>query len=700
MIMMVNKLRYFLPGVFLACIPLIAQQPEPAKPAPETDKPAVAAPAGQTPAEKKIDRAASYYHYSLAHMNEEMMAATGRAEYATKAIEEYRLALDNDPDSQFLNASLAELYVRTGRIRDAVVEAQDIVKRDPNNLEARKLLGRIYLRSLGDQRAGGQSDEMLRLAIEQYEAIVKLEPKNPENHLLLGRLYTLNKDLLKAEVEFKAAGQSDPNSEEAVINLAYLYNEEGDTKRAMETLNSVPEAARTAKIWGALGFAYEQQKDYKNAIGSYTHAVEMDRENMDALRGLAQNLLNDNQSDAALNQYLVIEDADPQDPQAAIRVADIYRRQGKLDLSMEHLKKAATIAPDNLEIIYNLSLVLEAQGKNDEAAEALQKLLTRTARTDGKYSAGERNNRALFLGRLGNIYRTEGRPLLAIETFRKIIDLGGDEGSRGYQEIIDFYRERKQFADATKTTREALEKYPADRALKLLLATELADEGKADEAVKTSRSLMKGDDDREGQLGLSQVYSRLRKWKEAEDALAEADKLSTRPEEKQYVLFLKGALYERQKKTDQAEQAFRQLLQQDPNNAMTLNYLGYMMADHNQHLEESLELIQKALGVDPQNGAYLDSLGWVYFKLGKFEKAEENLRKAANKSPSDATVQDHLGEVCARTGKLKMAVTHWERALDEWNKSAPGDVDPADVSRVQKKLENTKVKMAQEKSSN
>jgi tetratricopeptide (TPR) repeat protein len=348
--------------------------------------------------------------------------------------------------------------------------------------------------------------------------------------------------------------------------------------------------------------------------------------------------------------------------------------------------------------MYNLSLILEAQGKNDEAAEALKKLIDRTARADGNYTAGERNNRALFLGRLGNIYRNAGRPLLAIETFRKIVDLGGDEASRGYQEIIDAYRDRKQWAEAAKTTQEAVEKFPNDRALKLILATQLADEGKADEAVKTAKTLLKGDaDDRDGQIGLSQVYSRLRRWKEAEDSLAEAEKLATRPEEKQYILFLKGALYERQKKIDQAEQAFRQLLQQDPNNAMTLNYLGYMLADHDLHLEESLELVQKALAADPQNGAYLDSLGWVYFKLGKFDLAEESLRKAATKSPGDPTVQDHLGELYARTGRLKLAATHWERALDEWNKSAPSDVDPQDVSRVQKKLETTKVKLAQQK---
>src|SRR5512146_1188923 len=133
---------------------------------------------------KAPDRAAAYYHYSLAHMYEELVAIYGRPEFSSKAIEEYRLAIENDPGSEYLNSGLAELYAKTGRIRDAVLEAQDIVKRDPNNLEARKLLGRIYLRSLPDSQVGQQSQEILKRAIEQYEVIVRIEPKNVEDHVL------------------------------------------------------------------------------------------------------------------------------------------------------------------------------------------------------------------------------------------------------------------------------------------------------------------------------------------------------------------------------------------------------------------------------------------------------------------------------------------------------------------------------------
>jgi predicted Zn-dependent protease len=99
--------------------------------------------AAAQPAPRKVDRAAAYYHYSVAHMYEEQVTVYGRSELANKAMEEYRLAIEADPSSEFLTSGLAELYVKTGRIRDAVIEAQDIIKRDPTNLEAHKLLGRI-----------------------------------------------------------------------------------------------------------------------------------------------------------------------------------------------------------------------------------------------------------------------------------------------------------------------------------------------------------------------------------------------------------------------------------------------------------------------------------------------------------------------------------------------------------------------------
>src|SRR5512141_2150472 len=375
---------------------------------------------------KKVDHAAAYYHYALAHMYEELVAIYGRPEYANKAIDEYRLAIENDPTSEFLNSGLAELFAKTGRIRDAVLEAQDIIKRDPNNLEARRLLGRIYLRSLGDMQAGNGSQNVLKLAIEQYEQIVRLQPDSMDDHLLLGRLYRLNNDLQKAENEFKTAVKLQPGSEEAVTTLAYLYNEEGDSTRAVQALNSVPDAGRSAKLYSALGYTYEQQKQYKQAIEAYRHAIELDRDNLDAIRGLAQNLLNDGQTDAALEQYKGIADANPEDAQTYLRMAEIYRKTGKFDLAMDSLKKAGSMVQDSIEVPYNMAAVYQAQGRYDEAIQVLQDLLKKTEKADNSYTQAEKNNRSVFLERLGTIYRDNKNDSQAIETFRKMLVLGDE----------------------------------------------------------------------------------------------------------------------------------------------------------------------------------------------------------------------------------------------------------------------------------
>jgi tetratricopeptide (TPR) repeat protein len=685
-----KKLLWFCTLLALSGSLLLAQD--------KTAKPTETAPAPAAN-RKAPDRAAAYYHFALAHMYEEQVATYGRSELANKAIEEYRAAIEADPTSEYLTSGLAELYARTGRIRDAVVEAQDILKRDPNNLEARRLLGRIYLRSLGDMQSGNGSQSVLKLAIEQYEQIIKLQPDSMDDHLLLGRLYRLNNDLQKAENEFKTAIRLQPGSEEAVTTLAYLYNEMGDTTRATQVLSAVPDAARSAKLYSALGFTYEQQKQYKNAVEAYRHAIELDRDNLDAIRGLAQNLLNDGQTDAALDQYKVIADANPEDAQTYVRIAEIYRKQGKFDTALEQLKKAETMVQDSIEVPYNIAAIYQAQGRFDEAAQVLKDLLKKAEKADpATYTQGEKSNRAVFLERLGTVYRDQGNNQAAVDTFRQVIALGGDDnGERGYQQIIDTWREAKEWQKATDAAKEATQKFPNSRDLKMVLAAQQADMGHADQALKDVQAMLKGaPDDRAVYITLAQMNTRVKRYAEAEQALDKAEQLSTKQDDKEYIWFLRGSSFERQKRYADAEQQFKKVIASDPQHAMALNYLGYMLADQNTKLDEAFGYIKRALDIDPTNGAYLDSIGWAYFRLGKYELAEESLVKASQKINTDPTVHDHLGDLYQKTGRLKLAATHWERALVEWNRTIAAEVDQTDIARVQKKLDSAKVKLAKE----
>jgi tetratricopeptide (TPR) repeat protein len=678
-----------------------AAQTSPSTPADsksDDSKAAQSKPAQSSP--HKVDHAAAYYHYTLAHMYEEQVTVYGRSELANKSMEEYRLAIEADPSSEFLTSGLAELYVKTGRIRDAVLEAQDIIKRDPNNLEAHKLLGRIYLRSLGDMPGNGNgSDNVLKLAIEQYEQIVKIEPTNVDDHLLLGRLYRLNNDLQKAENELKIAVKLDPDSEEAITTLALLYSDEGDTSHALQVLSAVPDTGRSAKLYAALGATYEQRKDFKSAIDAYKHAIQLDRDNLDAIRGLAENLLNDGQIDAALDQYKVIADANPEDAQTYLRISEIYRRQGKYDQALESLKKAEAMVPDALEVPYNIAVVYEAQARYDEAIKILQELLKKTEKADNAYSQSDRNNRGIFIERLGMVYRDQENYQAAAETFRKMIPLGDDNARTAYQDVIDTYREAKQWPQATAVAKEAVQKLPDDRELRMVLDAQLADVGDPDKPLADVRSLLKGKpEDREVYVRLAIMYTRLKRWSDAEEALNKAEQLSTKAEDKEYVYFLRGSTYEREKKFDEAEAEFKKVLAANPQSAVTLNYLGYMNADRGVQLEESLNYIKEAVGLEPTNGAYLDSLGWAYFKLGKYDLAEESLVKASLRMASDPTVHDHLADVYQKTGRLKLAAAHWERAVEEWNKTVPAEVDNDLLAATQKKLDAAKVRLAKEES--
>ena len=96
------------------------------------------------------------------------------------------------------------------------------------------------------------------------------------------------------------------------------------------------------------------------------------------------------------------------------------------------------------------------------------------------------------------------------------------------------------------------------------------------------------------------------------------------------IAFELGAVFDKQKKFAEAETAFRQVLARDPDNAGALNYLGYMLAERGERLDESVGYLKKALEMEPDNGSFLDSLGWAYFKAGKLDLAEDNLRRAAD----------------------------------------------------------------------
>jgi tetratricopeptide (TPR) repeat protein len=655
------------------------------------------------------NRAQAYYHMALASGYEEQAVTEGRPELATRAIEEYKLALNADPASPQLNLALANLYFRAGRTREAESTARGLLKSSPDDIDAHKLLGRIYLRTLSEGQnaspASSPSGNVLGLAITEFEKIVALQPKNVENRMVLGQLYTVKHDQKKAEEQFKIAQSMEPDSEEVVLNLARMYAESGDNEQAAKAIEAVPAAERTAKMEESLGSVYEQLKRTKEAIAAYQRADNLERGDPRTLDELAHALLSDNQLDEAIKRYRELAEADPENSSTLVHIGEIQRRQGKYEDALATIRKARKMDSGNLEAGYNEGLLLDVLGRYDESAQVYEKMVDLTSHANGAYTTEEKNNRSIFLERLGAVYHEQNKTAEAIATYQKLIDMGGEQAVRGYQSQVDTWRDAKQYDKAIEVARKAVEANPKNRELKLMLAAEMGDLSKIDEGLAQAKGLLANTaDDRQVWLAMGQMCVRAHRWKEAEDDFNKAETLTTKTdakkekEERVTLLFMRGAWAERQKHYEPAEQFFRQVLEMEPDNAMTLNYLGYMLADKGKQLPEALKLIRKAVELEPMNGAFLDSLGWAYFRMGEYELAEQYLRQAVERDQTDSTVHDHLGELYEKTGRFRLATAQWELSLAQFAKSAPVDVEPTEVAKVQKKLDSARVKLARQES--
>jgi tetratricopeptide (TPR) repeat protein len=172
-----------------------------------------------------------------------------------------------------------------------------------------------------------------------------------------------------------------------------------------------------------------------------------------------------------------------------------------------------------------------------------------------------------------------------------------------------------------------------------------------------------------------------KRYDEAVEYYTRAIALIDRPEEKHWTYFYsRGTCYERVKKLPLAEADLQKALQLSPNQALTLNYLGYTWIDHNRNLQQGLNLIKRAVNLKPDDGYIVDSLGWAYYRLGNFKEAVKHLERAVELRPEDATLNDHLGDAFWRVKREREARFQWEQALSL-------KPEPDEAEKIQRKLE-------------
>jgi tetratricopeptide (TPR) repeat protein len=654
-----------------------------------------AAGASNAPETADSSRADAYYDYTMGHILEQEYESTSQPDFATQAIEFYKKAYALDPKSPVIGERLAEMYWESQRVDEAESEAQAILKADPNNVQTRRLLGHIYLRSLGDPGAAAGQPSTVAKAVEQFREVVRLDPTDTESALWLARLYRLQNDPDNAEAVLRNILKDDPQNEPALEQLTQLLLDEGKSSEAVGLLEGITAKAPTATLLDLLGDAYTQTKDYAKAEVAYRKAVDLDPSEVSHYRGLGQSLVSEEKYPEALKVYEKLIDLMPDDPDNYLRVAQIYRELNEYDKAEENLLKAKQYSPGSLEILYNEAMLYEAEGRFDDAIKVLSQAVTDVKEQSAEMPSRERSLAVLYQ-QLGQLYQDAQNYQAAVNTYEELGRMGDEEDRRARLLLMDTYRVSKDLPRAMQLGKESYAKYPSDPSIKTSYALLLGESLQTDEAVKLLRQLLNGTaGDRDTYLNIAQVYEQAKRFKEAETAAQAAEALPGSAQNRKMCWFLLGAIYERQKMYDKAEAEFKNVLAVDPANAPALNYYGYMLGDLGQRLDEAQAMVQKALKQEPYNGAYLDSLGWIYYKQNKLPEAEATLQKAIARESHDPTILAHLGDIYAKMGRGDLAAAQWEKSLAEWKRVLPADVENDKIAETERKVNQSRHRVAQ-----
>ena len=238
-------------------------------------------------------------------------------------------------------------------------------------------------------------------------------------------------------------------------------------------------------------------------------------------------------------------------------------------------------------------------------------------------------------------------------------------------------------------------KSPYYRDAELRLALILADEGKSEEAIRHLSALEKEfPEDQRISMAMTGVYMQDKAYGKAAEVMDRAiARIPHLEKENWLMLYQRGMAEERLKEWDKAEPDFRKALELSPDQPQVLNYLGYSLIDRNEKLDEALNMVKRAAELRAQDGYIVDSLGWAYYKLGRYDEAVKTLENAIKLRPEDPTINDHLGDAYWQVGR-KLEATF------QWNHAIAGKPEPEELAKIQEKLKSGLKTETAEKSEN
>lgn len=633
---------------------------------------APAAPPPAASAAPEPVRQEAYYLYSLAQQ------ALLKRDYRA-ALEQLERAAARDASPALL-LELARLRYSLDDLEGAASLGERILASGADDVEVRRLLGDVALSQARGQRESG---DLVERAIGHYRAALRFRPDDAEVCRALAEVFYQSGRLEETRAllrEFAGIRGLDPA---LLLILGKTELRTGRLSQAEEILADLAaRAPGSLEVADALGALYEHQERYDEAIAVYTillaHGAAGSAYVHDRIGTL--HLLAGRAAEAVRH----LEEGrrfEPDDPRGLLALGQAYEGAGQTDKAFAAFDRVAALAPDHLEARFHRARLLQ---RRESAAAALAAYRDLVEAAGARGPIGEREAVVLTLTytQIGALEMAARRYGDAASAFEAALNAAEEPDPELFLLVGRARLEGGETAEARRVLAEASRRHPGNPEVAAFGVEILLSQGReADARAAWNRLLKEGDRSAEAFARVGESLLRRKHHGLAAEVLGEATRRHPGSDALQ---FAHGAALERLGRVREALAALDRAIRINPNNAMALNYLGYMLADRGERLDESVDLLNRALAIEPGNPAYLDSLGWAQFKLSQYGPAEQNLRAALRGDESDPMIREHLGDLLVQTGRLEEALREWRTALER------GHEEP---ERLRGKLEALRVRL-------
>ena len=555
----------------------------------------------------------------------------------------------------FINGSIAEAK---GDYAAAILEFQDALNLDPGS-GVYYALGKNYYYL-----------NKLSLAIQNTRKSVELNPNEKESLLLLSTVYSSAKQFDSAIVILERAIELDSLDVELYYKLARLY-EPSKPLKAIETYEKI--TSIIGPDWNVLirvAELYEKLGNLDAAVSSIEKLVSLDPANFGLQKILIDFYQKSNKLDKALEIADEILELTPDDLDARERKAQILIAQNKWDLAAEEYDYILNEKNVPLDIKIRIGASYFNRSLKDSSLTAVTKEFFETIDKDTLDWQVK-----MFLGAVAI---NEKQDSAAIGYFKLVTELAR-WNVEAWVRLGGLYFDNRKYEEAVKVMDEAIELFPDDFTINLILGLSLAQLDKHSDAkpyLKKSSELNPSD-----LTSLSSYAYTLSQLKENELAIQYLNQaLKIKPDDVNLLGTL-GLIYDSMEKWSECDSVYEHALQIDSLNALVNNNYAYSLSERGKRLDEALRMVQIAITAAPDNTSYLDTIGWIYYKLGNYSEAKKYLEKAIEIGGESAVMLDHLGDIMFKLGDIQKAKALWQKAfnLDTSNVTLKSKIEKGEI---------------------